>query len=226
MESSDLRYQARQTLAGKWGVAVLAGFLAALLGGLVSGGGAGLDLNLEEEELRHIPRVLLPYIMMLASIGGILGIVRFIVGGPVKLGYCRFLLKMHDGEDAQVGDLFSRFDRFGDGFCLELLTSLYIILWSLLFIIPGFIKAYAYAMAPFILEENPNMTPSEAIKASRELMDGHKFELFCLYWSFFGWALLSVLTLGIGSLWLNPYMNAATAAFYRSIAGRPEIIAE
>ena len=226
MESSDLRYQARQTLAGKWGVAVLAGFLAALLGGLVSGGGAGLDLNLEEEELRHIPKVLLPYIMMLASIGGILGIVRFIVGGPVKLGYCRFLLKMHDGEDAQVGDLFSRFDRFGDGFCLELLTSLYIMLWSLLFIIPGLVKAYAYAMAPFILEENPNMTPSEAIKASRELMDGHKFDLFCLHWSFFGWALLSVLTLGIGSLWLNPYMNAATAAFYRSIAGRPEIIVE
>ena len=226
MESSDLRYQARQTLAGKWGVAVLAGFLAALLGGLVSGGGAGLDLNLEEEELRHIPKVLLPYIMMLASIGGILGIVRFIVGGPVKLGYCRFLLKMQDGEDAQVGVLFSRFDRFGDGFCLELLTSLYIMLWSLLFIIPGLVKAYAYAMAPFILEENPNMTPSEAIKASRELMDGHKFDLFCLHWSFFGWALLSVLTLGIGSLWLNPYMNAATAAFYRSIAGRPEIIVE
>ena len=226
MNSSDLRYQARQTLAGKWGIAVLAGFLAALLGGLVSGGGAGLDLNLEEEELRHIPKVLLPYIMMLASIGGILGIVRFIVGGPVKLGYCRFLLKMQDGEDAQVGDLFSRFDRFGDGFCLELLTSLYIMLWSLLFIIPGLVKAYAYAMAPFILEENPNMTPSEAIKASRELMDGHKFDLFCLHWSFFGWALLSVLTLGIGSLWLNPYMNAATAAFYRSIAGRPEIIVE
>lgn len=226
MESSDLRYQARQTLAGKWGIAVLAGFLAALLGGLVSGGGAGLDLNLEEEELRHIPRVLLPYIMMLASIGGILGIVRFVVGGPVKLGYCRFLLKMHDGKEAEVRDVFSRFDRFGDGFCLELLTSLYIMLWSLLFIIPGLVKAYAYAMAPFILEENPNMTPSEAIKASRELMDGHKFDLFCLHWSFFGWALLSVLTLGIGSLWLNPYMNAATAAFYRSIAGRPEIIAE
>ena len=226
MNSSDLRYQARQTLAGKWGIAVLAGFLAALLGGLVVGSGAGPNLNLEEEELRHIPKVLLPYIMMLASIGGILGIVRFIVGGPVKLGYCRFLLKMQDGEDAQVGDLFSRFDRFGDGFCLELLTSLYIMLWSLLFIIPGLVKAYAYAMAPFILEENPNMTPSEAITASRELMDGHKFDLFCLHWSFFGWALLSVLTLGIGSLWLNPYMNAATAAFYRSIAGRPEIIVE
>ena len=226
MESSDLRYQARQTLAGKWGIAVLAGFLAALLGGLVAGSGAGPNLNLEEEELRHIPRVLLPYIMMLASVGGILGIVRFIVGGPVKLGYCRFLLKMHDGEDAQVNDLFSRFDRFGDGFVLSLLTGIYVFLWSLLFVIPGIIKVYAYAMAPFIMEENPNMTAGEAITASQELMDGHKFDLFCLHWSFFGWALLSVLTLGIGSLWLVPYQNAAEAAFYRAIAGRPEIVVE
>jgi uncharacterized membrane protein len=226
MESSDLRYQARQTLAGKWGIAVLAGFLAALLGGLVAGSGAGPNLNLEEEELRHIPRVLLPYIMMLASIGGILGIVRFIAGGPVKLGYCRFLLKMHDGEDAQVNDLFSRFDRFGDGFVLSLLTGIYVFLWSLLFVIPGIIKVYAYAMAPFIMEENPNMTAGEAITASRELMDGHKFDLFCLVLSFIGWDLLNLLTLGIGSLWLIPYKNAAHAAFYRSIAGRPEIIAE
>ena len=226
MESSDLRYQARQTLAGKWGIAVLAGFLAALLGGLVVGSGAGPNQNLEEEELRHIPRVLLPYIMMLASVGGILGIVRFIVGGPVKLGYCRFLLKMHDGEDAQVGDLFSRFDRFGDGFVLSLLTGIYVFLWSLLFVIPGIIKVYAYAMAPFIMEENPNMTAGEAITASRELMDGHKFDLFCLVLSFIGWDLLNLLTLGIGSLWLIPYKNAAEAAFYRAIAGRPEIIAE
>jgi uncharacterized membrane protein len=226
MESSDLRYQARQTLAGKWGIAVLVGFLAALLGGLVVGSGAGPNLNLEEEELRHIPKVLLPYIMMLVSIGGILGIVRFIAGGPVKLGYCRFLLKMHDGEDAQVNDLFSRFDRFGDGFVLSLLTGIYVFLWSLLFVIPGIIKVYAYAMAPFIMEENPNMTAGEAITASRELMDGHKFDLFCLVLSFIGWDLLNLLTLGIDSLWLIPYKNAAHAAFYRAIAGRPEIIAE
>ena len=224
MESSDLRYQARQTLAGKWGIAVLAGFLAALLGGLVAGSGA--SVNLDEEDLQRLPQEVLPLLMTIMSIGGILGIVRFIAGGPVKLGYCRFLLKMHDGEDAQVGDLFSRFDRFGDGFCLELLTSLFVALWSLLLVIPGIVKSLAYAMAPFIMEENPSMTATEAITASRQLMDGHKFELFCLQLSFFGWALLSALTLGIGSLWLNPYMNAATAAFYRSIAGRPEIIAE
>jgi uncharacterized membrane protein len=224
MESSDLRYQARQTLAGKWGIAVLAGFLAALLGGLVMGGGS--SVNLDKEELQRLPQEVLSLLMVITSIGGILSIVRFFLGGPVKLGYCRFLLKMHDGEDAQVNDLFSRFDRFGDGFVLSLLTGIYVFLWSLLFVIPGIIKVYAYAMAPFIMEENPNMTAGEAITASRELMDGHKFDLFCLVLSFIGWDLLNLLTLGIGSLWLIPYKNAAHAAFYRAIAGRPEIIAE
>ena len=224
MDSSDLRYQARQTLAGKWGIAVLAGFLAALLGGLVVGSGA--SINLDEEELQRLPSWALRMVQTWLYIGTAAGVIRFILGGPVKLGYCRFLLKMHDGEDAQVGDLFSRFDRFGDGFLLSLLQGLYVALWTCLFIIPGFVKSYSYAMAPFILEENPHMTANEAITASRQLMDGHKFELFCLHWSFFGWVLVCALTLGIGNLWLTPYQHAAEAAFYRSIAGRPEIIVE
>ncbi len=81
--------------------------------------------------------------------------------------------------------------------------------------IPGIIKGYAYAMTPFIMAENPQMTAREAIKRSQELMDGHKWELFCLGFSFIGWNLLTVLTLGIGTFFLNPYMNAAYAAFYR-----------
>ena len=103
------------------------------------------------------------------------------------------------------------------GFILFLLEGLYIFLWTLLLIVPGIIASYRYAMAPFILAENPDMTPSEAIDASKEMMDGHKWELFCLDFSFFGWLLLNVLTLGLGSLVLNPYMNAARAAFYREV---------
>jgi uncharacterized membrane protein len=92
---------------------------------------------------------------VMATVSGFLGTAQFVLGGVVKLGYCQFLLKMQDGEDAQVNDLFSRFDRFGDGFVLSLLTGIYVFLWSLLFVIPGIIKVYAYAMAPFIMEENP-----------------------------------------------------------------------
>lgn len=90
----------------------------------------------------------------------------------------------------------------------------------------GTIKEYGYAMAPYILYENPGMKANEAISASKELMNGNKWRLFCLLFSFTGWALLSVFfSCGIGHLWLNPYMETAVAAFYREIYaekyGRP-----
>ena len=131
-------------------------------------------------------------------------------------------MREYDRKERQVRDLFSQFDRFGQGFLQSLLRALYIILWALLFVIPGIIKAYSYAMTPFIMAENPEMTAKEAINASKVLMDGHKWELFCLDFSFIGWYLLCVPTLGIGAFFLNPYTNAAYTAFYRHITYQPE----
>ena len=225
MNSSDIRYRARQDLAGKWGVAILAGFLAALLGGLVSGSGGG-NIDLDQQEIARLPDILKTYLLIAASIGAVLGTITLIVGGTVELGYSKFLLKMHDGEDAKVEDLFSQFHRFGDGFCQRLLRALFVALWSVLFVIPGIVASLKYAMTPFILAENPGMTASEAITASKELMDGHKADLFFLQLSFIGWAFLNVFTLGIGSLWLVPYINASYAAFYRSICNRLDNVVE
>ena len=92
-------------------------------------------------------------------------------------------------------------------------------MWSLLFIIPGIVAAYSYAMAPYILAENPDMTVREAIAASKEMMRGSRWRLFCLGFSFIGWSMLCILTLGIGNLWLRPYREAAQAAFYRDLSG-------
>ena len=93
-------------------------------------------------------------------------------------------------------------------------------------VILGTIKEYSYAMAPYLLYENPGMKANEAITASKELMNGNKWRLFCLLLSFTGWALLSIFfSCGIGHLWLNPYMEASVASFYREIYaekyGRP-----
>jgi len=225
MYSSDFRAKARQILAGKWGMAIVVTLIAGILGGLVGSSGFRLEIDLDEEWMPRIPEVVLGYLTIAGSIGGLLATVQFIVGGVVKLGYCQYLLKLHDGEEAELKDLFSQFsDRFVDGFLLSLLTSIYIFLWSLLFIIPGIVATFKYAMAPFILLENPDMKPGEAITASKEMMDGHKARLFCLDFSFIGWAFLSVLTMGIGGLWLSPYMNASYAAFYRNLSPRPTII--
>lgn len=219
MSSSDYRRIARERLTGNWGIAILAALVAGLLGGAISDGG-GFSINVDSEILYQLPQEVLTILQWLISISGILGLVCFIIGGTIRLGYCQFLLKQHDGQPAELKDLFSQFHRFGDGFCLSLLQGLYIFLWSLLFIIPGIVAGYRYAMAPFIMVEHPDMTASEAINASKQMMDGHKAELFFLDLSFIGWALLSVLTLGIGSLWLNPYMSAAYAAFYREPSTR------
>ena len=83
--------------------------------------------------------------------------------------------------------------------------------------IPGIVKQFSYAMTPFIMAENPDMTANEAITASRELMDGHKGELFILDLTFIGWDLLALLTLNFGHIFLNPYRNAAHAAFYKDL---------
>ena len=215
MESSYLREQARFSLAGKWGLAVLTTFIAALLGGLVTRTGNKLSFN--AEDVARAPEQLHTFLNYILAVSVMLGFVQFIVGGVVELGYSRFLLNLQDEKEAKVGDLFSQFDRFGDGFYLALLRGLFTALWTLLFIIPGIVASYSYAMAGFILAENPGLTAREALRDSKELMRGHKFDLFCLNLSFIGWALLSVLTLGIGTLWLNPYRNAAQAAFYRSL---------
>jgi len=196
--------------------------VAAIFGALMVSGNPSFEI--QNEEKWNIPPALLRFLMLYASGVSALSFVRFILGGTVRLGYATYLLKQYDRQESKgVGELFSQFDRFGDGFCLAFLSGLYVFLWMLLFIIPGIVASYRYAMAPFIMAENPGMTASQAIDASKELMDGHKAELFFLDLSFLGWMLLNVFTLGIGSFWLNPYMNAARAAFYRRIS-RPQIV--
>ena len=103
------------------------------------------------------------------------------------------------------------------------LMSVFIFLWSLLFVIPGIIKAFSYAMTPYILEEHPELTANEAIDHSRAMMKGHKFDLFWLYLSFIGWGILCIPTLGIGTFWLIPYMQTAQASFYEDVKADYEV---
>lgn len=219
MTSSELRAIARKNLEGNWGISVGVALVAAILGGTIGGFGSNVNFNINEETIRNLPPIFWTVLLPMASITGLLTIVTFIIGGVVELGYARFLLKQYDKKELVFSDLFSQFDRFGTGFAQQFLRILYTTLWALLFLIPGLVKSLSYAMTPFILEEHPQMTASEAIKASQKLMDGHKMDLFLLSLSFLGWALLACLTMGIGYLFLTPYMNAAYAAFYRSISG-------
>ena len=99
---------------------------------------------------------------------------------------------------------------------------LFIILWYLLLIVPGIIAAYSYSMTFYILADDPNISAIDALNKSKSMMDGHKMDLFLMSLSFIGWALLCILTLGIGLLWLIPYMNVSIAKFYQDIKGDEE----
>lgn len=215
MYAKDYRRISREKLAGNWGISILVAFLASLLGGAITGSSFSIDVD--TELLQSLPPFLTKLLVLWGSVASTLSLAQLVVGGPVKLGNCHYLLNQQDGTNADLKDLFSEFGRWGAGFVLNLLTNLYIFLWSLLFVIPGIVASYKYAMAPFILAENPQMSASEAIKASKELMNGHKLELFCLDLSFIGWSILAALTAGIGYLFLNPYTAASHAAFYRQL---------
>lgn len=226
MVYSNIRAQARENLRDNWGQSIGAALVAALLGGSVTAVSSGFNINLDAQTLQAMPDSVAAIFTVLLSAAGIWGLVQFIIGGTIQLGYTVYLMKQYHRQETRLNDLFSQFFRFGQGFAQKFLCGLYTFLWALLFIIPGIIKSYSYAMTPFILADHPELTANEAITRSRVLMDGHKFELFVLELSFIGWELLSILTLGIGLLWLIPYMSAARAAFYREIAGYPRITVE
>ncbi len=236
--AADFRSIARNALAGKWAIAVVAGLIVALLGGLGSNGPEvklNIDISGPNASFEYAGQTILStsegmnselgvwvvgnaMYIMLAAIA--LAIVYFVLGSIVAVGYARFNLGLVDGNEVQFKSLFHYFYKWKTTVAARFLQSLYVFLWSLLFIIPGIIASYSYAMTSYILADHPEMTASEAIEKSKEMMSGNRFRLFCLQFSFIGWAILSALTMGIGNLWLRPYEQAATAAFYREISVR------
>lgn len=225
MEAKTLRARARANLSGNWGISIATAVVASLLGGIIVGTSFLPEMEASlvtwfpflEELAENLNRGYRIGNFTLNFRNGVFGLAAFLIGGVLQLGYADFLLKQHDGNEYSFRVLFSKFDYFGTGFAQRFLRGLYVILWSLLFLIPGIIKNYAYAMTPFILADNPNLTASQAIRISQELMDGNKSALFILDLSFIGWNILSAMTLNLGNIVLNPYKNAAYAAFYRQL---------
>lgn len=155
----------------------------------------------------------------LSSWSSLSSLLRIFVYNVLSVGFAvAFLLLLRNGDDRLTSNMFEvSFRQYWHKVWGMFLMYLFIALWTLLFILPGIVKAFSYALTPYILEENPDLSANEAIDHSRAMMKGHKFDLFYLYLSFIGWFLLSFLTLGIGFFWLIPYMYTAQAAFYEDV---------
>jgi len=188
MENKDIMAKARESLKGHWGIAV----------------GAVLLYAIYEIVIRFLPPTLGTVISLSLT-------------GAISLGFNTLILALSRRKNAEISQLFEGFSRFWTALAAYLLQGAFIILWMLLLIIPGLIAAYSYAMTFYILADNKSMSAFEAIGKSKEMMKGNKWKLLCLHFRFFWWMLLSIITLGIGLIWLIPYMSVSVATFYNDI---------
>lgn len=147
-------------------------------------------------------------------------LVAILVIYPMTFSLVKLFLGFVRGEhQLHVGGVFDAFNSpyYGKSIGLYLLTMIFTFLWTLLLIVPGIIKSLSYALAPYILAENPELTANEAINRSMEMMNGHKMDLFLMVLGYAGFALLSLLALGIPLLWLYPYYQVVIAKFYEEV---------
>ena len=237
--AEDFRRIARNALTNKWFIAVAVGLVASILGG-ISGGGPEFKVNIDGSNISMNFNVAGQTIKSIGTNGGVdsevgafilaslpiiiiaslfAAVIYFVLGGFIGVGYAKFNLNLVDKKNAAFETLFEYFSRWKTTTIARLLRALYVFLWSLLFIIPGIVAGFSYAMTDYILAEDPELTADEAISQSKSIMMGNKWRFFCLQFSFIGWDILATLAFGIGHLWLTPYKQAAYAAFYREVSG-------
>ena len=192
--NKDIMKQAREALSGRWDMAVGSFFL-------------------------YMPIVLAlvygPMQYPLLRLSG--GMAILLVGGTFMMGITTFSLAIARKEEANLEMFFSGFNYFVKALVLFLLMLLFVFLWTLLLIIPGIIAAFSYSLVFYIMTDDPNIGAMEAIDKSKKMMYGYKWKFFCLCLRFVGWILLGILTLGIGFLWIIPYLSVCYAKFYEDI---------
>jgi hypothetical protein len=138
---------------------------------------------------------------------------------PVQVGINRFMVKSLD-DTARIAEVGYTFDHnYKNGVKVMFFKDLYVVLWSLLFIVPGIYKAYQYRMVPYILGENPDMTYQEVLQRSKDMMDGQKWDAFVLDLSFILWHMLGGITCGLAEIfYVAPYVNLTDAALYSRLS--------
>lgn len=220
--AKDFRQSARESLRGNWKIAVGAGFVASLFGATQS---FTPDINFEFRTTTNVnsasslPQGIIDYLPLIIAVIALFAIIMTILQWIVQPGYAKFNLDVADGvPELRAKTLFRYFNDWRRMACAGFLRDIYTMLWTLLLFIPGIIAQYNYAMTSYILAEHPELSANEAISLSKRMMRGNRWRLFCLEFSFIGWAVLTIFTLGIGSLWLIPYVQAAFAHFYREVS--------
>ncbi len=216
LQRVEAKANAKAQLKGRWGAAIGAFLLAELV------------------VLAGIGVIVLAFILLFKTMGAaalfivpLVGVIVIsIIGSAIPLGIHAFTLKVASGEKPNVGVVLSGFKNILKAWCLNFVTAFFTSLWSMLFVIPGIIKAISYSMAMYVLAENPEIGVMEALKRSKEMTKGNKGKLFVTYLSFIGWTFVCNFTMGIGYLWLIPYMQVTLASIYNQLKGESVQVGE
>ena len=221
LKSKELRAKAWDSLKGKYWMAFAVILVTGLIGsvgnafvtfGQQLGKVLGMVDPAELDSTMLIGALVLSGVVIISAIIGAL--FSIFVTNAITVGVSNYFIKNTDSKPS-FGDAFSGFRvKYGRNIGTLLLAGIKTVLWALLFIIPGIIKAYEYAIIPYILADDAEISSKDAFKKAKQMMKGNKWRLFKLEFSFIGWSVLCVLTLGIGVFFLIPYVNAATAEFY------------
>ena len=233
----EMKRKAAQALNGNWQTALLVSFFA---GALITG------YSLVRVEIRFDP--FLPTLRDILrsaeeslygipvgtwTLFGVLYLLSFVITPALELGCNHYFICRLKGEELGFYGLFSRMRLWGKAFLLHLLISVKILLWSLLFVIPGVVASFRYSMATYYLAENPSLSPWEALAKSKAVMRTKKWDCFVLQLSFFGWLLLvsavqlllteasvilALVVYQFLALFVNTYANGAFAAFFLTVS--------
>jgi uncharacterized membrane protein len=210
----ELKTRAKDVLRGTYGKAFLVSLVIAIAGGGNGGGGGRgtssyrLNQHLSSEIVGFM--VVVGLLIVAAAFA-----FRWLIGYPLEVGGRKYFILSSQG-DVNLGYLGFAFQRgrYLNVILIMFYRGLLIFLWTLLLIIPGIVKSYAYRMVPYILADNPRIDYRRAIELSNQMTMGHKLDMFILDLSFIGWYLLGALALGIGVFFVNPYVDTTNAELY------------
>lgn len=238
-DSFTLRKRGLSALNNNWQTALTVTFVAGLLGMLQSTFQVRLNADWLFtrpiwEYFSHAASSLVPHNALLT----VIAILQFLFAPALNIGLNTYFIMMHKSENPPFSLLFSRLHVWSRCLGLMLLMYIFIFLWSLLLVVPGIIAAYSYSMAPYLMAENPDIGAFEAIRRSKDMMNGHKARLFFLHLSFIGWALVSAVVVGllnsilgfvgtavglVVSIALWVYVNSSVTAFYMELSSQKDM---
>lgn len=219
---AELKGRAKEVLRYSYWSAFLVSLVIAIVGGGNGGGGGGgggtgssgyqLMQNGNMEAVMALVTIASLFILMFVCA------IRWLLGYPLEVGGRKYFIQAGQGDVSMnyLGHVFRR-ERYLNVVLVMFYRGVLLFLWTLLLIIPGIIKGYAYRMVPYILADNPQIGHRRAIELSNQMTMGHKLDMFVLDLSFIGWYLLGMLACGVGVLFVRPYDDSTNAELYLTL---------